>query len=571
MNTLREKYSSRGSRVILLALLLLAACKQVDLQPLEFFEVEMLGKPERLNLDSLRLNGRLSGLMTSSVEQCGFLYATDAEAIFDVLPSVGRLNAAILPTTNGDFEATLAARPDQTFYFRAFAQMGARTVYSDEILSSDAQELTIVLDSTTATISNDSATVYGLLTGLEAEGLRVKAHGHVYSATDPAPTIQDSDTTNLGPSNDDGLFRSLLAGLNFNTTYHLRTYLVTENNQVVYSKIAEVFRVRDGWRRVADFPIEYQDATAAASESVGKSFVGFGCNAVEGCLLNGLTVDYWSFSAPDNWATAPGFPGERCTNASSFAIDDDIYTLFGENQSPQINFVSNFQKYAINSSQWATLPALPSGFVKRSGAVSFVLDSKAYVGTGLNNTGELRDFWQYNPANGQWRTVASLKLRVSTTDPTEYVAGRREAAAFAIGGYGYVGGGESGVLGLTDFWRFTPPTDDLGLGEWTFVGFFPGLARVEAVSFDLNGKGYYGTGYHSQQGSLTDWWEFDPARPEPWRRKTALPGGRRQRAVGFPLAGKGYLGTGYTKIITNNGNSTDNRLYRDFWQYTPEN
>jgi N-acetylneuraminic acid mutarotase len=553
----------------LLALLLFATCKPADLQPLEFFEVEMLGKPERLDLDSLRLNGRLSGLTTSSVEQCGFLYATDAEAIFDVLPSVGRLNAATLPTTNGDFEATLAARPDQAFYFRAFARMGTRTVYSDEILSSDAQELTIILDSTTAIVSNDSATVYGLLTGLEADGLRVKAHGHVYSATNPAPTIQDSDTTNLGLSNDDGLFKSLLTGLNFNTTYHLRTYVVTENGQVVYSKNAEVFRVRDGWRRVADFPIEYQDATAAASESAGKAFVGFGC-AGEDCLLQNLESIHWSFNTQNYWNDVSGFSGSPSVKSTSFAIEDFIYSLWGEFRTPEVNYVFNFRKYDPVADQW-TMPVQVPGVDARSGAVSFVLDGKAYVGTGINNTGERYDFWEYSPANGQWRQVAPLKLRVSASDPVEYTAGRREAAAFAIGGHGYVGGGESGVLGLTDFWRFTPPTDDVGLGEWTFVGFFPGLARVEAVSFSLNGKGYYGTGYHSQQGSLTDWWEFDPARPEPWRRKATLPGGRRQRAVGFPLAGKGYLGTGYTKIITNNGNSTDNRLYRDFWQYTPEN
>jgi hypothetical protein len=555
---------------------LFATCKPADLQPLEFFEVEMLGKPERLDLDSLRLNGRLSGLTTSSVEQCGFLYATDAEAIFDVLPSVGRLNAATLPTTNGDFEATLAAPPDQAFYFRAFARMGTRTVYSDEILSSDVQELTIILDSTTAIVSNDSATVYGLLTGLEADGLRVKAHGHVYSATNPAPTIQDSDTTNLGLSNDDGLFKSLLTGLNFNTTYHLRTYVVTENGQVVYSKIAEVLRVRDGWRRVADFPIEYQDATAAASESAGKAFVGFGSKIGLGLnynILGDLDKKIWVGTLANDWNLAIDFSGLQSTNTTSFGLGEAIYTLLGEhiNQTGSMKtYVFNFQKFSLSTEQWSQY-AQPSGFSARSGAVSFVLDGKAYVGTGINNSGERYDFWEYSPANGQWRQVAPLKLRVSASDPVEYTAGRREAAAFAIGGHGYVGGGESGVLGLTDFWRFTPPTDDLGLGEWTFVGFFPGLARVEAVSFSLNGKGYYGTGYHSQQGSLTDWWEFDPARPEPWRRKATLPGGRRQRAVGFSLAGKGYLGTGYTKIITNNGNSTDNRLYRDFWQYTPEN
>ena len=94
--------------------------------------------------------------------------------------------------------------------------------------------------------------------------------------------------------------------------------------------------------------------------------------------------------------------------------------------------------------------------VGRSGAASFVIDGKAYVGGGFDAEGKrLIDWWQFDPTKNGW---------VKKTD----FAGpaRSGAVAFTIGGKGYVGTG-IGVSSnrLKDFWEFDP-TGNGGAGSW---------------------------------------------------------------------------------------------------------
>ncbi|RPE09496.1 galactose oxidase [Chitinophaga lutea] len=185
----------------------------------------------------------------------------------------------------------------------------------------------------------------------------------------------------------------------------------------------------------------------------------------------------------------------------------------------------------------------------RSEAVSFVIGDTAYIGTGYDGEKYLRDFWKYTPARG-WTQITDLP-------PAAPV--RSSATAFVINGIGYVGTGYDNRDRLNDFWAYHPAT-----GAWkpikplTHPNPAISLARRDAVSFTLNGKGYVTTG--TDGSALKDTWEYDPVKDE-WNEKQSFGGSKRHEAVAFVIGGKAYVVTG-----TNN-----NELKNDFYSFDGEN
>lgn len=86
---------------------------------------------------------------------------------------------------------------------------------------------------------------------------------------------------------------------------------------------------------------------------------------------------------------------------------------------------------------------------------------------------------------GNWETKSSL-----TTSNT-LIGARFGAISFSINGKGYYGTGSSGSsTRFKDFWSYDPLTDC-----WTQVADFGSTARSSAISFVLNGNGYVGGGF----------------------------------------------------------------------------
>jgi len=175
--------------------------------------------------------------------------------------------------------------------------------------------------------------------------------------------------------------------------------------------------------------------------------------------------------------------------------------------------------------------------VGRSGAVSFVIGDKAYVGLGYDGDDYLQDFWSYDAENNNWSKVDSF--------PGD---GRTGAVAFAIDNKGYVATGYDGDNELSDVWEYDSTTD-----SWTELEPFAGTARYLAVAYALDGNGYIGSGYDGTY--LKDFWEFSPETGT-WTEVISLKGEKRRAAIAFVIDDYAYVGTG-----TNNG------LYEtDFWQ-----
>ncbi|MBK9731063.1 MAG: T9SS type A sorting domain-containing protein [Chitinophagaceae bacterium] len=131
---------------------------------------------------------------------------------------------------------------------------------------------------------------------------------------------------------------------------------------------------------------------------------------------------------------------------------------------------------------------------------------------------------------------------------------RLGAVAFSINNKGYLGTGylyDGAEHYFNDFWEYDPAAD-----TWTQKADFGGAARHLAVGFSIGSKGYIGTG--SDNVFRKDFWEYDPAFNK-WIQKADFGGTARGAAFGFSAEGKGYIGTG----------SDGAALKKDFWQYDP--
>ncbi len=106
------------------------------------------------------------------------------------------------------------------------------------------------------------------------------------------------------------------------------------------------------------------------------------------------------------------------------------------------------------------------------------------------------------------------------------------------------------------------------VGDWKKMTSFKGNARSKAASFSIGNKGYICGGYgyiddNVGSGDFKDLWVYIyiDENTSYWENLSSFPGKARNSAVGFAVDGKGYIGSGY---------STDEAIYlKDFWQYDP--
>ncbi|MCB9316652.1 MAG: hypothetical protein H6569_10980 [Lewinellaceae bacterium] len=557
-----------------------AGCLKPDLQQLEFFTVET--KPAVFQeLDSFQAHGLIGGLLKTEVDECGFIWSDDPGMLSGPNPT-GTIAVVAAPARNGPFQATLPTQQGGTIYFRAYAFQGERQLYAQGIQSFSLGAIVELAGK--AEVDNNSARVPGILVGLEKYGVKVQAYGHVFSPTDKHPALGNAkcDTVDLGSGNDDGVFFSQIDSLEFNMTYYVRAYVVSDN-KAFYSSTADSFRISDGWEQIGYFATTYKAGLMLADEERNRAFAGFGCKMESDCSQNDLSAECWLFD-PSNaldqepWEpTTPLAPDvTKRTNASGFILNDTLYVLFGDTGGGFLTL--SFRKYDLVHQNWLPYPQQPPvAMTARTGAVAFILKGKGYIGTGKNLQDPLppeylSDFWEYNPATGSWRQVASIPALGPAGTPNNG-GGREEAAALAFNNSTVVGGGTRGVLYLRDFWRFTPPapSNPQDTGSWTLLpALFPGPGRTQAVAFSIGDLGYYGTGYNDDPeiGLLDDWWAFDNGTGA-WEPRSRFRGPRRRDAMGFALQEKGYLFCGIGILILNNGNVVTSDVMADGWRYVP--
>jgi PKD repeat protein len=170
--------------------------------------------------------------------------------------------------------------------------------------------------------------------------------------------------------------------------------------------------------------------------------------------------------------------------------------------------------YVPATGVWDSIPHCPAKGVGCN-AVAFVLNGKAYVGTGgvqdapsSQTFDPVPDFWCYNPNTNTWDSI------------TPFGGGPRMGAiAFVTCGHAYVGTGciDNGQsIYANDIWAFDPNGGPIGpngpMGSWTRVSDFSGTSRTYAGAFVIGTHAYICGGGQPGNGNLTygDIWEYTP-------------------------------------------------------------
>tara|TARA_B110000285_G_scaffold205048_1_gene242491 strand:- start:633 stop:1838 length:1206 start_codon:yes stop_codon:yes gene_type:complete len=273
-----------------------------------------------------------------------------------------------------------------------------------------------------------------------------------------------------------------------------------------------------------------KDSVNGAPRSVASAFVVNGEGYIMGGLDDGgfrrsmFSYTFWQ----DDWDDEPsigGLSGDGLDrgNACSFSIENKGYLCLGQGDSNP--FFNDLWEFDEDTDAWSQ----KSNFIgsARRQAIAFVLNEKAYVGTGIDANGLQKDMYQYDATTNMWTQVADFGGTA-----------RKEAAAFSMGGQGYVGTGDEGVM-VNDFWQYEPTTD-----MWTQKADFPGTARKGAASWGQFPTGFICLGEDVGFNYTNDLWEYN-FFVDSWTQRADFPGTGRSNAISFIQQDLGFVGTGY--------------------------
>ncbi|MDG1147329.1 MAG: kelch repeat-containing protein [Crocinitomicaceae bacterium] len=291
-----------------------------------------------------------------------------------------------------------------------------------------------------------------------------------------------------------------------------------------------------GWVQKSDFEGTARHRTVGIAITT-KAYVGLG--HYNGAGVNVLFNDWWEYDPSTNaWTQKADYLGGACYDAVGFTIDELGYVGTGRTSANGSILVQDFFKYNPVTNSWSSIASFIG--TGRRGAVSFVIDGNAYVGTGETNFGRTSSFYKYSPTLDVWTQVAFFGG-----------SSRTAAVGFSIGGFGYVGTGNLSSGSSNDFWQYNPSLD-----SWTQKAAAGPLMRQESSGFELGGKGYILTGLETFSGTnYSDMWEYDPTANN-WIQVDDFQGIPRRYLTSIVLNGYIYAGLG-----TNGVN------FCDWWVY----
>jgi N-acetylneuraminic acid mutarotase len=289
------------------------------------------------------------------------------------------------------------------------------------------------------------------------------------------------------------------------------------------------------WSKQTNIPVAGLDA--AVSFTIGtKVYFGGGSGSLEFNEFDPATGKWTKKSNLPGVGVARGF-------GVGFSIGDKGYVGLGTDISTDNKITypkKDLWQYDPATDHWTRKADLPGP--ERDGAVSFVVNGKAYVGGGAGGTNLYSDFYEYDPVVDVWVQKGDL--------PT---GGLIFPVAFTIGKYAYLTTGETSAE-MTDMFRYNSIDD-----TWDTAAAFPGAARQCAVACAINGKGYVGFGQSSYKTIYGDMFAYDPVK-NTWA-KVGLPSAAgRAWSTATAANNKMYVGSGW---------DFSNSFFNDWWSFDP--
>lgn len=203
----------------------------------------------------------------------------------------------------------------------------------------------------------------------------------------------------------------------------------------------------NSWSAIADFPgFGGQGIYFATAFSVeGKGYLCGGKSGPEA-----YSNQLWEYKPSNNqWMQRANFPGGVRYQLLSFAVGNKGYVGMGTDQNI---FKKDMYCYDPGSNSWQAIAPFPA--YERASATTFTLHDRGFVCLG-NNGGLLTDLIEYNPATDLWTLRA------------EYGGSNRKGAiAFVIDNKAYVGTGK-GVSGKKSSWYVYEPSNYAAIEELT--------------------------------------------------------------------------------------------------------
>lgn len=222
-----------------------------------------------------------------------------------------------------------------------------------------------------------------------------------------------------------------------------------------------------------------------------------------------------------DWAKSNAFPGDYRVNAVAFQDGDVVFVGMGYNRKLSTNdkYLRSF--YSFDGNNWTREADFPAE--GRKGCVAFVIGDTAYVGGGFrgkqyqNESKDIyySDFYKFDLKKKEWCKNGNTYLK---TDIKDYVADSIACrfwggVAFEMNGKGYAGTGMIDNRPSKDMFIYNPAD-----GSWTASTIGEGDPRVGAVVFKLEGKVVLCLGSDGSRNN-TDVMVFDGSN---WTKKRPL-------------------------------------------------
>jgi N-acetylneuraminic acid mutarotase len=261
--------------------------------------------------------------------------------------------------------------------------------------------------------------------------------------------------------------------------------------EVVHNDLWAYDPQTDSWTQKADLPgAPRRDAISFVVDNY--AYVGSGMDSVSGPTGTKLK-DFWRYNPASNSWTAiadfPGAGGDGVYFATGFAVGGKGY-LCGGKIGPSL-YSNQLWEYKPSNDQWIQRANFPGGV--RYQMLSFVIDSKAYIGMGTDQNTFRKDVFCYDPGANNWQAIAPFPAYE-----------RAAASAFSLENRGFVCLGSNGGL-LSDLLEYNPKTD-----SWTLRAAYGGSERKSAVAFVIDNKAYVGTG-NGSSGKKASWYVYAPS------------------------------------------------------------
>ena len=258
--------------------------------------------------------------------------------------------------------------------------------------------------------------------------------------------------------------------------------------------------VKNFWLQRAQFPGKARNSATAFTVGT-KGYITTGYDG-----LNRLS-DTWEYNpATNSWVQKADFAGTARYDAVGFGINDKGYVTTGFDGGYTKDLWEFTPTGGINNAGvWAQKTSL--GGSKRSGAIAWVYNNKAYVLTGINNGNTVSDFWVFDPAisGGTWTQLRDISNTSTDTYDDDYSdIIRSNAVGFVLGTKGYVSVGENGSY-TKKTWEY-----DFASDSWARKTTYERSERTGAVGFTVKGRSFIATG----RNSTYYWDDIDEFQPD---------------------------------------------------------